>query len=352
MIEVDRFSLLKILVAITIIRRLMTNYTQHQKRALDELTAVVTPIRDRLGAGYTESALKAMDEDLRQALAALEDAILKPHKIPNKTRVVHYTSVGVINSILGRLRTEKNVSLRAYDTVHVNDPTEGRYFLDLFPYNVPWMRGKDVLHYSASHAYVTSFVVDKTGDTHNRLEFWRAYGDEGQGCSLSFLVSEQHPTLWSVTYDRRNMQPTVDIIVNAINQLKSLATAVRAQTRRRVEQRLKEMVWRVLNRIRYLYKSNAFAYEEECRFVPPIEQVENDVRFEYDDKGDRSPRIRHYVEHRELDIRARVLATDSRIMLGPTLYRADNVKYYFDRTIKNVALPTCVEVSRLPYQKP
>ena len=340
------------LAAMYTITRLIVSNTQHQDAALGELTAAVTPIKRRVRAGFNESALKAMDEDLRPALAALEQAILRPHKIPNNTRVVHYTSVNVINSIFQRLRTEKDVSLRAYDTVHVNDPTEGRYFLALFPSNVPWVRGKDVLRYSAGHAYITSFIVDKTGDTHNRLEFWREYGDEGEGCSLSFRVSEQLPTLWAVTYEISDMRPTVTVIVHAINQLKSLADATSGQTRRRVEERLKGMIWTVLNRIRYLYKSDAYAYEKECRFVPPIEEVEDDVRFEYGDRDDRSPRIRHFVEHSELNIRKRVLVTDSGIVLGPALYRADNVKYYLDRMIKDVDLPTSVEVSRLPYQKP
>ena len=334
------------------ITRLIMNNNQHQEAALAELTAAVTPIKRRVRAGYIESALKAMEEDLRPALAALGNAILNPHKIPNNTRVVHYTSVDVINSIFNRLRTENDVSLRAYDTVHVNDPTEGQYFLDLFPSNVPWVRRKDVLHYSAGHAYITSFVVDKTGCTHNRLEFWREYGDEGEGCSLSFLVSELLPTLWAVTYDLSKIRPTVDIVVRAINQLKSLADETAGQTRSRVEERLNGMIWTVLNRIRYLYKSDAYAYEKECRFVPPIEEVEDEVRFEYGERHDRSPRIRHYVEHSELNIRTRVLVTDSSIMLGPALYRPDNVKYYFDRMIKDMNLPTSVEVSKLPYQKP
>ena len=315
---------------------------------MQQLREPVGHVGALLRAGFTESAHRAIGESIGPAL---ENALLVAHRVSDGTRVVHYTATSVLKSIVGRLLNEENVSLRAYDTVHVNDPTEGQYLLDFIPRHDPWLNGIHAKLYATTHAYSTSFIVD-TGGMNNKLEFWRAYGDQGEGCSLSFLVSKQRPPLWQVRYGDASARSTANTIMVAVNQLKTLVALANQQHRDLIEKRLIEILLRVLNRIRYVHKSDIYSYEKECRFILLVEDVTDDVQFEYSEQGQGSPRIRHYIEHEHLDIRNYVLVTDSELMLGPTINRPQNATFYFKHMIRTIGLPTSVEFSGLPYQKP
>ena len=283
---------------------------------------------------------------------ALQSMILQRHKVPAGTQIVHYTSISVLKSILDRLLAKDRVSLRAYDSVHLNDPSEGQYLLGFVPKTVDWLDDANADIYFAQHTYVASFIMDQSGGVNDDLIFWRGYGNEGEGCSLSFTGQVERSNIWKVLYGDDEAQSTMDTIVRAIDQLKSLSLAVNQEWHDRFCQRLMESVWWVINQVRYLYKSSVYEYEKECRYVPTLENSEQDVRFEYNEHGnDGSPRIRHYVEPDELDVRSRLLVTGSEIMLGPTLPQSANAKYCFDQLTKKAGLATSVNVSEVPYRK-
>ena len=120
-----------------------------------------------------------------------------------------------------------------------------------------------------------------------------------------------------------------------------------------LKNQLKELFKRVFDRIRYLYKSEAYEHENECRFVSTANEVQTDeVCFEYSERGDGSPRIRHYIEPETLDIQKNLLISGSIITLGPTLPQKTNVRYYIEHSIKTILSGTTVRCSNVPYRKP
>ena len=314
--------------------------------ALDE---PINAVRKLLNAGHVESAEKVIPALLA---TELQKAILQRHAVPTGTQIVHYTSISVLKSILDRLLANDNVSLRAYDSVHLNDPSEGQYLLDFVPKEVDWLDDVNAGTYSAQHTYVASFIMDENGGVNDDLIFWRGYGNEGEGCSLSFTGEVERSNMWKVLYGDGEAQSTMDTIVRATDQLKSLSLTVNEEWYERFRKRLVEAVWWVINQVRYLYKSSVYEYENECRFVPSMDNSDLDVRFEYNEQGgDGSPRIRHYIEPAELDVRSRLLVTGSEIILGPTLPQSANAQYCFDQLTTKARLATRVKISEVPYRK-
>ena len=316
---------------------------------MQKLHDAIEIARDLLKNDHTQSAHKAIGELIHPAL---EDIILQSHKMPEQSHIVHYTKISVLKSILDRLAADDQVSLRAYDSVHLNDPSEGRYLLDILPKKEGWFDQFTEEKHAYNHAYIASFIMDDRGTMNDNLAFWRSYGNEGEGCSLFSPGNVQRSNFWKVLYGEDSANAAASTISKIVDQLISLAGSASERSRESIEERLIGTVWRVLNRVRYLYKSDAYDYERECRYVPYVGDVEKDVQFEYIDQGDHSPRIRHYIEPDDLDVRDRLLVTDSQIMLGPTVSHGDNARYYFAQAVKRAGLVTTVFVSRLPYRRP
>ena len=151
---------------------------------MQNLKNLVEKAREYLDSSEFSSAIKVIDEGLDAELKLEFGDIIKGHEIPEAVQsVIHYTSIGVLMSLLKRLEEEEDqVSLRAYDAVHFNDPNEGRLLTSLIPDE--WLNtGKK------PRAFVTSFVISEEGeDFSDNLVLWRHYGKEGEGCSLSMPI--------------------------------------------------------------------------------------------------------------------------------------------------------------------
>ena len=132
--------------------------------------------------------------------------------------------------------------LRLYDTVHANDPEEGRFLLLHWPGGddgPPWMweesengrKGnggqlglKEQVEQGLypGHAYVLSFVPTTAEERNNdRIVFWREYGREGAGCSLSIPEDKLfNDTKCSLTpYRVRYGQEGVDLLAGELTHL-------------------------------------------------------------------------------------------------------------------------------------
>ena len=82
--------------------------------------------------------------------------------------------------------------------------------------------------------------------------------------------------------------------------------------------------------MKYLYKSDAYCYERECRVVVPESEVQPEgITFEHEKTNGSIFRIRHHVEDPDLHVR-QMVATDSRIILGPCIERPDSLRFYFE----------------------
>ena len=222
--------------------------------------------------------------------------------------VIHYTSIRTLVSMLENemknkqnaakdkqeSSNEQNDSLRLYDSVHFNDPDEGDYFfrhLNL-PKKYNWLGGK-----KESHAYIASFIINpQKTDMSDNLVFWRTYGKEGEGCSLKLRIPSCK--LREVLYGANEVKCTEKTLRLVLDAIYPLVSIDKPSLREKVREKLAEAVWKSLATLRYLYKSEAYKYEAECRFViPELDANKNKIYFEYTQQSNDPKRIRHYSKY-------------------------------------------------------
>ena len=292
---------------------------------------------------------------------ALEDVlkylIEERHKVEESESkfVIHYTSIGALVSMLKdasqKEQEDEKSYLRLYDSVHLNDPDEGNYFtrnLNL-PQKYDWLKEKEV-----SHAYIASFIyLEKKSkkDINDNLIFWRTYGQEGEGCSLSLSVP--HSRLQKILYGTEKVKHTVKYLRSALDVLEPLIKINNSSIRERIQENLARIVRKYLERIRYLYKNEAYEYENECRFVVTESNIsdKNKIRFDDQEQNNSPGHIRHYYEHEDLKIDT-LLVTGSLITLGPCVPYPYNVEYYLKTLMERARLGGQeIKISKIPYRK-
>ena len=201
--------------------------TREAIRAQRQLTEAVSRSEDyarsdNLAMPYVmEHVCPPLEKALKYVCAPIEEEhrVASPER-PEDDYVVHYTSMAALVSMLQdateeRLRGKKAL-WRLYDSFHLNDPDEGTYFdrsLNLQE-RYSWLKKE---HGDVTHAYIASFVLPNAykteEDVSNSLLFWRAYGREGEGCSLRLPI--QRSLLQRVLYGS-------DRVKNATETLRSL----------------------------------------------------------------------------------------------------------------------------------
>ncbi len=241
--------------------------------------------------------------------------------------------------------SDKKSSLRLYDSLHLNDPDEGNYFFSNFdlPEKYKWIGERDM-----SHAYIASFIIPNSEkDMNDNLVFWREYGDEGEGCSLSLPIPRSR--LQKVLYGTEGLERTCEELGSVLNFLDPLLEIDNSS----IQEILAATVWESLERIRYLHKDEAYKYEKECRFVVAESNIDKDkVHFEDQDPQKSPAHVRHYYELEELRIQS-LLSTGSIITLGPCVSHPDNVEYYLKILLQRAYLGgQKFKTSRIPYRKP
>lgn len=188
----------------------------------------------------------------------------------------------------------------------------------------------------------------------DNLVFWRTYGREGEGCSLKLQIPRDR--LRKVLYGDcevnstwKDLGPVLDDLYPALYPLVNINEQVLKET---IQKTLAEATWKSLARLRYLYKSKAYEYEGECRFVIPELDVDKDkICFEYQEQNN-SPRIRHYFEDDALKVE-NILTTGSLITLGPCVPHPYNMSYYIKSLLTKAELPgPAIKTSEIPYRKP
>ena len=265
--------------------------------------------------------------------------------------VIHYTSIAVLlDMIQSYSKDEEDSSLRLYDSVHFNDPDEGKYLERNLKKQFSWLQDQNVLEgQRRSHAYIASFIIpDAQRDMSNNLVFWRTYGHEGEGCSLLLYIP--FCRLRKVIYGPDGTEQTGCILRAVLDMLKPLVNIERHQ--REIRSRLSAVIWQSLEEVRYLYKSEAYDYEKECRFVIPESDICKDkIYFEYQERNNYPGIVRHYCENEIFKINS-MLVSGSSITLGPRVSDADNVRYCLEILLKRKKLlvPT-IKISEISYRK-
>ena len=312
---------------------------------------------------YRSSKLRSAEDCIREGIEFVIAGIAKElHCLGSSSisHLVHYTGTDVVFDMLDD--GDKEGGLRLYDTVHGNDPEEGTFLLRYWPDGENkglWMwqesangdsGGDEGLELKKQveqglypgHAYVLSFVPSACHEKNNdRIVFWREYGRQGAGCSLSipedklFAAGKCFLVPYRVLYGG--------------NQVKALAERLKACLFEPIETRIRDVdgpekmlfeaaqpkVREELQLFRYLYKDSAYDHEEEYRLVILKTKDETEVEPKYEQKtnGRGETIFRHYMTHKSLYSR-QILGLGSQVILGPTVPHKENVKKTIDTLLR------------------
>ena len=268
------------------------------------------------------------------------------------SHLVHYTGTDVAFAMLDDGNDKGG--LRLYDTVHANDPEEGRFLLRHWTHEDeewPWMweegesagsgwNGvpslKDQVEQGLypGHAYVLSFVPSACREKNNdRLVFWREYGRQGTGCSLSIpkdkLFDQKKCSLrpHRVRYGRHAVEELrgklqerlFDPIEKRIRGAKGPEGVLFEEAQPKVREELQLF--------RYLYKDSAYEHEKEYRLVSMGSAEDKGGEPTYEQTANSRGEIvfRHYMTHVTL-YSNQIFGRRSEVVLGPTVPHAENVK--------------------------
>ena len=320
--------------------RLWRNYTDNNPNAAEW----------EFGWQLTQNVVPLLNNFLQARLPGVD----KNHVLGASVRdIIHYTSLDRLISMILKHDKSQPSFLRMYDSFHLNDPQEGQYLARFVDAPDNWFQVEN-----ASHAYIASFVVpdrceDQGQGDHDNLKYWLAYGRGGKGCSIRFRVN--HQRFRKVLYGEDKAARTIgDLnlqrIVNSLSPLTSHPEPKWRSLSRRV---VAECVWGNLASIRYLYKDEAYGYEQECRLVEAARDVpRDDVHFEQVGSADQLDTVRHY--YHDCDLRVdQILASGTIITLGPLVSRPHSMVYYLESLLERGRLSKLsVEISKIPYQEP
>ena len=255
------------------------------------------------------------------------------------TTVVHYTRIDVVVDMFLACAEREPSYLRLYDTFHSNDPGEGSY--------LTYINGlMDGLGNSPTCAYVTSFIrpesesQDDIRNVSDNLVFWRTYGDDGAGCSLTVRVPVN--SLFEVLYGPEEAK-SVGRQILAIKEALDPVLDIPDDTRevRSIKATLVRSLASGLEEsdppVSYLHKSEAYEYEREVRAIGTIPSIGRDqIRFERaTNPGD--ARLRHYYERNDLRV-TNLLTSGSVITVGPCVQNRENVMF----VLKELMARACI----------
>jgi len=270
--------------------------------------------------------------------------------------------------------------LRMYSTIGFNDPGEGRFFMDLAKEHSSPLEallpegGVDV-----DPAYIASFIrVDPSdsGSPHDmdpadHLMFWRSYGRDGTGCSLTLFFDAKEGEIHNVIYGEKDTIENIKAIEEGLQPLIDVADAEFDATvarhafradelsddmqRAMPSEFLKSQIHIRLKWLRYLYKSAPFQYENECRYIATPDIVDERgmaIRFDYSGPSGKEV-VKKYVEHPSLKLTGNIFRTGSVITLGPLVPNRQHAKEYLEQLLKKAGFLGCqVHCSKIDYRKP
>ena len=262
---------------------------------------------------------------LEEACVEIEERhLISPETEDATLRVTHYTSLAAGTSILRALADGQGATLRLYDSSHCNDPDEGAHLVRELTPNVEhrWLEPES----GVGHAYIMSFVSDaRRRDMSDDLVFWRTYGRDGKGCSIT--VDVPHQLLRKVLYEPSEAQATKMTLLPILDAVTPLA-----QADADCAKRISGTIWKRLAGVRYLYKDKAYHHEQELRVVRLGDSPDitfDGVRFETYEVGGSIVEVRHYCEIADLDLR-KLLVSNSKLILGPSVNDRYSVRLYFE----------------------
>ena len=109
----------------------------------------------------------------------------------------------------------------------------------------------------------------------------------------------------------------------------------------------KDIIQNSLQRINYLYKSNAYSYEKECRIIVPSD-TDLDTKVQH-----KEGTFKHYVQHPALSTSEEtgIFRSGSAITIGPCVESQKAAKQYLENLIYKAGIHTAVRTSKISYRR-
>ena len=299
-------------------------------------------------ADVFQLVMPALDEAMKPLASEIEGRHMVDPDIEGTTsRATHYTSLEVVLSMLSEEISggSGSASLRLYDSLHCNDPEEGNFLVHSLS-STPeyrWLAEGS----SGGHAYIASLNLDEQEkDLSNELVFWRTYGNEGAGCSLTMNVETR--LLRRVFYEEEQVAATREQLSPVLALVQPLAERYES-----LRKEMSETIWRRLETIRFLYKNSAYDFEKECRVVLTTDSPGYDhsrVSFQPRENGGALSRVRHFYEMDELALK-KTMTSGSKLVLGPCVPDQYSVKLYLEHLQRQASINDFrFETSDIPYR--
>jgi hypothetical protein len=300
-------------------------------------------VRAACRSGKITSALS----HLAKAATALSKELEDERRLDGdseQVKVVHYTSLETAHALLVELSIQY---LRLYDSVHLTDPQEGWYVFgdhDFFREG----RISKWLESPVSHAYILSFLPfedDAVHKSYDHLSHWRAYGDNGGGCSFVFSVPQHR--LYEVNYEDAARDATAtklrSFLDTAARVWEDVSQAKSASIYPYYEELLGPIFATAL-KSRFLHKHPSYALERERRAVvaaPELSEIQTHVI---------GRNIRHYVKDGGFDM-CQLLNSECTITVGPAVHHQTDVAITLQGIlVRNGRSGPKVDVSKVPYR--
>ena len=317
--------------------------------AIQELARLVewlSGLSDVRPAFVSRLVIPALDRAVQPLALEIEGRHIVDDDIEGTTlRATHYTSLETVLGMFSQETEGGSASLRLYDSLHCNDPEEGAFLANSLSSTLEhrWLAEGS----SGGHAYIASLIVDEQErDLSNELLFWRTYGNEGAGCSLTMNVETK--LLRRVLYGEEPVAATRDLLLPILDVVQPLA-----QRYESLREEMSDTIWRRLEAIRFLYKNSAYDFEHECRVVlttasPGYDQSK--VRFEPRGNGGPLARVRHFYEMDELTLK-KTMTSRSKLVLGPCVPDQNSVKLYLEHLQRKARINDFrIKASDIPYR--
>ena len=318
---------------------------------MSEINGYIEEAIDNFRSDKRRSAEVRLCEGIERVIGGIAAELHDPGS-SSISHLVHYTSTDVVFKMLND--SDKEGGLRLYDTVHGNDPEEGTFLLLHWPDREnegPWMwqesangnsggdEGLELkkqveLGLYPGHAYVLSFVPSTYDEKNNdRIVFWREYGRQGAGCSLSipedklFAAGKCSLVPYRVLYGG----DPVEMLAERLNVclLEPIETQIRDVDgpERKLFEEVQPKIREELQLFRYLYKDIAYEHEEEFRLV--ILEAKSGIgvtpKYEQGSNTRGETVFRHYMTHESLYSK-QIFGLESNVILGPTVAHKENVE--------------------------
>ena len=307
---------------------------------LKELIDAAQHILDK--TGETNPVAQFMETQIVPAVADLLHTIVgHRHALTeSEERVVHYTSVPSLFSMFDEKR------VRLYDSDNSNDPNEGQYFDKHAPFlsEHSWLATP-----SRMPAYLASFVISDSNDNdrpyHDHLVYWRTYGDAGRGCSIEFFSKSRG--LQKVLYGEHQVELTTGLLEEFLNRVAPLVILPSP-----IGPRIADLVAEAFNSIRYLYKSEDYKYENECRLVVLRHQKKlGNIHFDYNRTHGGSTPVRHYCFDNRLKLKGMLNDTGTTVTVGPAAPCPETLERTMRVAIEKLGIyGAAVKRSRIDYR--